>query len=196
MADAAECLEEGHARLAPIPSFKRCLARQGLGRRAVEDEHRHGHYLTLEPCRHSIGLHHRSSHADHHLVPALHHVILLWRVRRGVVSHHTLIRAVRSELNRSEFAAAISPQHAELLAALGLRAHLELLDRRQRFVLACLELQPYVATTIIHEQEEVPPTTVYGWRDWLTEIVVDEFESVHRVILGRLWEWQPPMLPS
>ena len=45
MANAAECPEEGHARLAPILSFKRRLARQGLGRRAVEDEHRRGHTL-------------------------------------------------------------------------------------------------------------------------------------------------------
>ena len=80
----------------------------------------------------------------------------------SVVSHHTLIRAVHSELHRSEFTAAISPQHAELLAALGLRARLELLDRRRRFVLTRQELQPHVATAIIHEQEEVPPTTVCG----------------------------------
>jgi hypothetical protein len=68
-----------------------------------------------------------------------------------VVSHHTLIRAVHSELYQSEFTGAISPQHVELLAALGLRAHLELLDRRRRFILARQELQPHVATAIIHE---------------------------------------------
>ena len=140
MADAAECSEEGHAWLTPIPSFERRLTHQGLGRRAVEDEHRRGHRHTLEPYRHVFGLHHGSGHADHHLVPSLHHAILLWRVRRGVVSHHTLIRIVRSELHRSEFAAAISPQHVELLAALGFRAHLELLDCRRRFVLARQEL--------------------------------------------------------
>ena len=39
------------------------------------------------------------SHADHHLVPSLHHAILLWRVRRGVLAHHTLIRVVRSEVH-------------------------------------------------------------------------------------------------
>ena len=41
-----------------------------------------------------------------------------------------MIRAVRSELHRSEFTAPINPQHVELLATLGLRARLELLDRR------------------------------------------------------------------
>ena len=96
---------------------------------AVEDEHRRGHRLSLELCRHNFGLHHGSSHADHRLVSPLHHAILLLQVRRGVVSHHTLIRAVRNELHRSEFAAAISPQYAQLLVALRLRARLELLDR-------------------------------------------------------------------
>ena len=107
-----------------------------------------------------------------------------------MVSHHTLIHAVRSELHRSEFTTAISPQHVEFLAALSLRAHLELLDHRRRFVLARQELQPHVATAIIHEQEEVPPTTICGWRDWPAEIAVDELESVCCAILGRLWERQ------
>ena len=102
-----------------------------------------------EPYRHAFGLHHASGHADHCLVPLLHHTILLWRVRRCVVLPHTLIRAVFSELHRSEFATVISPQHAELLTVLGLRAHLELLDRRCRFILARWELQPHVATAII-----------------------------------------------
>ena len=101
----------------------------------------------------------------------------------------TLIHAVRSELHRSEFAAAISPQHAKLLAALGLHAHLELLDRHRHFVLAHQELQPHVATVIIHEQEEVLSTTVCSRRDWPIEVAVDELESILRAILGRLWEW-------
>ena len=105
--------------------------------------------LPQNLCRHAFSLHHGSSHADHRLVLPLHYAILLWRVRRGVVSHHTLICVVRSELHRSEFAVVISPQHAELLAALALHAHLELLDRRRRFVLARQELQPHVATTVI-----------------------------------------------
>ena len=71
---------------------------------------------------------------------------------------------------------------------LHLRGRLELLDRRCRLVLARQELQPHVATAIIHE-EELPPTTICGWRDWPAEIVVDELESVHRAILGHLWEW-------
>ena len=130
MADAAKCPEEGHIWLVSMPSLERRLALQGLGGSAVEDEHRRGYRPTSEPCWHAFGLHHGSSHADHCLVPPLHHAILLWRVRRGVVSHHTLTRAVRSELHRSEFAAAISPQHTELLAALNFHTHLELLDRR------------------------------------------------------------------
>ena len=105
-----------------------------------------------------------------------------------MVSHHTLIHAIRSELHRSEFTATISPQHAELLAALGLRAHLELLNRRRRFVLSCQELQPHVATVIIHKQEEVPPTTICSRRDRPTEVAVNELESFFRAILGRLWE--------
>ena len=58
------------------------------------------------------------------------------------------------------------------------------------------ELQPHIAIVIIHKQEEVPPTIVYGWRDWPVEIAVDELESVHHVILGRLWERQDPLLSS
>ena len=111
-ADAAECSEEGHARLVPIPSFERRLALQGLGGRAIEDEHCRGHRLTLDPCRHAFGLHHGSSHTDHCLVLSLYHALLLWQVWRGVVSHHTLISAVRCEFHRSEFATAVSPQHA------------------------------------------------------------------------------------
>ena len=103
------------------------------------------------------------------------------------MSHHTLICAVRSELHRSEFAATINPQYAELLATLGLRAHLELVDHRRRFVLACQELQSHIATAIIHEQKEVPPTTVCGWCDWPIEIAVEELESIRRVILSCLW---------
>ena len=76
----------------------------------------------------------------------------------------------------------------ELLAALGLRAHLKLLDRCRRFVLARQELQPHVATAIIHDQEEVPPTTICGWRDRPAEVAVNELESVLCTILGRLWE--------
>ena len=110
-------------------------------------------------------------------------------MQRGVLSHHTLFHAVRSKLHRSEFATAISSQHAELLAALGLRACLELLDRRRRFILACQELQPHVETAIVHEQEEVPPTIVCSRRDRPVEVVVDELESVLRAILGCLWEW-------
>ena len=113
-----------------------------------------------------------------------------------MVSHHTLIRAVRSELHRSEFVIAISPQHVQLLAALHLRARLELLDRLRRLVLACQELEPHIATAIIHAQEEVPPTTICGWRDWPAEIAMDELESFLRVILGHLWEWQSPLLPG
>ena len=92
-------------------------------------------------------------------------------------------------LHRSEFAAVINPQHVDLLAALGLYAHLELLDHRRRFVLARQELQPHVATAIIHEQEKVPSTIVCGWRDRPAEVAVDNLESVLCVILGRLWEW-------
>ena len=56
----------------------------------------------------------------------------------------------------------------------------------RRFVLARQELQPHVVTAIVHEQEEVPLTTVCGWHDWPTEIAVDELENVRRPILGRL----------
>ena len=51
-------------------------------------------------------------------------------------------------------------------------------------------------TAIIHEQEKVPPTTICGWRDWPAEITVVELESIRHVILGRLWERQPPLLPG
>ena len=54
VADAAECPEEGHVRLAPIPSFKRRHALQGLCGRAVEDEHHRDRHLTPEPCRHAL----------------------------------------------------------------------------------------------------------------------------------------------
>ena len=104
------------------------------------------------------------------------------------MSHHTLIRTVRSELHRSEFTAAISPQYTELFAALGLHTHLELLDHRRHFILARQELQPHVVTAIIHEQEEVPPTTVCSRRDWPVEVIVNELKSILRVILGHLWE--------
>ena len=49
-------------------------------------------------------------------------------------------------------------------------------------------------TAIIHEQEEVPLTTICGWRDRPIEIAVDELESVCRAILGYLRERQPPLL--
>ena len=173
MADTANDLEEGHARLVPISSFERRLARQGLGRSAVEDECRCGHCLTLEPCQYAFGLHHGSSHANHRLVPSLYHTILLWRVQRGVVSPHTLIRAVRNELHRSEFATTISPQHAQLLVALRLRVRLELLDRFHRLGLAGQKLQPHVPAAVIHQQDEVLAPAGRPWRDRPTEVTMD-----------------------
>ena len=58
VANAVECPEDGHARLASMPSLERHLPLQGLGGCTVEDEHRRGHRLTLEPCWHAFGLHH------------------------------------------------------------------------------------------------------------------------------------------
>jgi hypothetical protein len=49
-------------------------------------------------------------------------------------------------------------------------------------------LQPHVTTAIIHEQEEVPPTTACSRRDRPTEVTVNELESFLRAMLGRLWE--------
>ena len=93
-----------------MPSLIRCHPVECLGGRAVEDVDRCHHLLSPEDNRHSPLLEESPSHPHNRLVASLGDVVLLRAVRRGVVALNALIRAVRRELNRREFAAVVGAQ--------------------------------------------------------------------------------------
>jgi hypothetical protein len=109
-----------------MSSLVRRPAVESLGGRAVENVDSRHHRLSPEDSRHSPLLEEGPSHPHNRLVVPLDDVVLLRVVRRGVVTLNTLIRAVRREFSRREFAAIVGAQHAQLAAALclhsGLRA--------------------------------------------------------------------------
>lgn len=174
MADALEGSEEGHIRLASVPGFKWHRPLQTLCRRAVQDEHHRAHHLAPECRRQLLCLEHAPRHPHDGLVPPLHHAILLSGIWRGEMVLDALFRSVEAELDGVELATTTSPQHTEFLPGLCLNARLEVPDRHRRLVLARQEVQPHVAATVVHQEEEVAPSAVRCQRNWSTKVPMDQ----------------------
>jgi hypothetical protein len=64
---------------------------------------------------------------------------------------NTLIRAVRHEISRHEFAAVVGAQHAQLAAALRLRSVLRVPDGVHSLSLAAKDHNPHVAGEVVDE---------------------------------------------
>jgi hypothetical protein len=77
------------------------------------------------------------SHPHNRLVAPLDDAVLLWAVRRGVVTLNTLIRAVRRK-----FTAVVGAQHAQIAAALCLRSGLRAPDDVRSLSLAAKNHNP------------------------------------------------------
>jgi hypothetical protein len=92
------------------------------------------------------------SHPHNRLVAPLDDVVLLWAVQRRVVALNTLIRIVRHEFSRREFAAIVGVQHTQLAAALCLRSGLRAPDGVCSLSLAAKDHNPHVAGEVIDEQ--------------------------------------------
>jgi hypothetical protein len=105
------------------------------------------------------------SHPHNHLVAPLDDAILLRAVWRGVVALNTLIRAVRREFSRREFAAVVGAQHAQLVAAL-------------RLPLAAKDHNPHVAGEVINEQQEVASSSGCSRCHRATQVPVQELEPL------------------
>jgi hypothetical protein len=76
------------------------------------------------------------------------------------VALHAGLGAVLIERGRGELAASVGAQHMELVAALDL------------------------AATVVNEQQDVVATSWCGWRDWPTQIAMDELEGFRRRYLA------------
>jgi hypothetical protein len=138
-----------------MPSLVRRPAVESLGGRVVENVDSHHHHLSPEDSRQSPLLEEGPSHPQNRLVVPLDDVVLLRVVRRGVMTLNTLIRAIRREFSRREFAAVVGAQHAQLAAALRFRNGLRAPDGVRSISLAVKDHNPHVAGEVINEQQEV-----------------------------------------
>jgi hypothetical protein len=138
-----------------MSSLVRRPAVESLGGRAVEDIDGHHHRLSPEDSRHFPLLEEGPSHPHNRLVAPLDDAVLLRVVRRGVVALNTLIRIVRREFSRCEFAVVVGAQHAQLAAAFHLRSALRAPDGVRSLSLAAKDHNPHVAGEIVDEQQEV-----------------------------------------
>jgi hypothetical protein len=159
-----------------MPSLVRCHLVECLGGRAVEDVDRCHHRLSQEDSRHSPLFEESPSHPHNRLVAALDDAVLLRVVRCGVVALNALIRAVRRELSRREFAAVVGAQHAQLAAALRLRSDLHTPDGVRSLSLATKDHHPHVAGEIVDEQQEVASSSWCGWCHRATQVPMHELE--------------------
>jgi hypothetical protein len=161
-----------------MPSLVQCPTVESLGGCAVEDIDSRHHRLSPEDNRHSPLLEEGPSHPQNHLVVSLDDVVLLWAVWRGVVALNTLIRVVRREFIRREFAAVVGAQHAQLATALHLCSGLRAPDGIRSLSLAAKDHNPYVAVEVIDEQQEVALSSGCSRRHRATQVAVHELEPL------------------
>jgi hypothetical protein len=90
-----------------MPSLVRCQPVECLSGRAVEDVDRCHHRLSTEDSQHSPLFEESPSYPHNRLVAPLDDAVLLRAVQHGVVALNAVIRAVRHELHRREFAAVV-----------------------------------------------------------------------------------------
>jgi hypothetical protein len=144
-------------------SFVRCHPFECLGGRAIEDVDCCHHRLSPEDSRHSPLLEKSPSHPHNCLVAPLDDAVLLRAVRRGVVALIALIRALRRELSRREFAIVVGAHHVQLAAAFCLRSDLHVPDGVRNLSLAAKDHHPRVVGEVIDEQQEVALSSLCGW---------------------------------
>jgi hypothetical protein len=161
-----------------MPSLIRCHPVECLGGRAVDDVDRCRHRLSLEDMRHSPLLEESPSHPHNRLVTPLDDAVLLRAVRCGVVALNALIRAVRRELSRREFAAVVGAQDAQLAAALRLRMDLHTLDGVRSLCLVAKDHHPHVAGEVVDKQQEVPSSFWCCWSHRATQVPMHELEPL------------------
>jgi hypothetical protein len=144
----------------------------------VEDVDRCHHRLSPEDNRHSPLFEESPSHPHNRLVASLDDVVLLRVVRRGVVALNALIRAVRRELSRREFAVVIDAQHAQLASALCLRNDLHTPDGVHSLSLATKDHHPHVVGEIVDEQQEVASSSWCGWCHRATQVPMHKLKPL------------------
>jgi hypothetical protein len=135
-----------------MPSLVRRPTVESLGGRAVEDVDSRHHRLSPEDSRHSPLLEEGLSHPHNRLVALLDDAVLLRAVRRGVMALNTLIRVVRREFSRREFATIVGAHHVQHVAALCLRSGLRAPDGVRSFFLTAKDHNPPVAGEVVDEQ--------------------------------------------
>jgi hypothetical protein len=177
-----------------MPSLVRHPAVESLGGRAVEDVDGRHHRLSPEDSRHFPLLEEGPSHPHNRLVAPLDDAVLLRAVRRGVVALNTLIRAVRREFSRHEFAAVVGAQHAQLAAALRLRSGLRAFDGIRSLSLAAKNHNPHVAGVVVDEQQEVASSSGCSRCHRVTQIPVYELELLLGSEARLLGKGEPPLL--
>jgi hypothetical protein len=134
------------------------------------------------------------SHPHNRLVAPLDDAVLLWAVRRGVVALNTLIRAVRREFSRCEFATIVGAQHAQLAAALCLRSGLCTPDGVRSLSLAAKDHNPHVAGEVVDEQQEVASSSGCSQCHRATQVPVHELEPLLGSEARLLGKGEPPLL--
>jgi hypothetical protein len=114
----------------------------------------------------------------------------------GELMLYSQLGAVLVELRRCELSSAVHVERHQILSRLPLCGKLNVLDRCHRDVLGWQQRYPHVAGVIIDKEEEVYVTTWCLWRDWDTQVSVQQ-PSVgmgHIIVslLGKLHSVAPP----
>jgi hypothetical protein len=91
---------------------------------------------------------------------------------------NALIREVRRELSRREFATVVGAQHTQLAAALHLHSDLHTPDGVRSLSLATKDHHPHVAREIVDEQQEVVSSSWCGWCHRATQVPMHELEPL------------------
>jgi hypothetical protein len=110
------------------------------------------------------------------------------------VALNTLIRAVRCEFSRREFAAIVGAQHAQLAATLRLRSGLRAPDGVHNLSLAAKDHNPHVAGEVVNEQQKVASSSRCSRCHRATQVPVHELEPLLVSEARLLEKGEPPLL--
>jgi hypothetical protein len=112
----------------------------------------------------------------------------------GCTVLNTLIRAVRREFSRREFATVVGAQHAQLAAALRLCSGLCAPDGIHSLSLAAKYHNPHVAGEVINEQQEVASSSRCSRCHWATQVPVHKLEPLLGSEAQLLGKGESPLL--
>jgi hypothetical protein len=110
------------------------------------------------------------------------------------VALNTLIRAVRCEFSRREFAVIVGAQHTQLTAALRLRSGLRAPDGVRSLSLAAKDYNPHVAGEVVDEQQEVASSSRCSRCHRATQVPMHELEPLLGLEARLLGKWEPSLL--